>query len=78
MLYNKYILGYDFFKIYLQKIQIDFFLFYYDLCRINKEVYLYLFEHANTKRNIYEHSCSSVEVFLSILAQLAHFAQFFF
>jgi len=37
-----------------------------------------LFEHANTRKHVYEHSCSSVRVFLSILAHLAHLAQFFF
>ena len=48
------------------------------LCRINKGVYLYLFEHANTIKHVYEHSCLSVRVFFSILAQLAHLAQSFF
>ena len=44
----------------------------------NKGVYLYLFEHANTRKHVYEHSCSSMRVSLSILAHLAHLAQFFF
>ena len=37
-----------------------------------------LFEHPNTRKHAYEHSCSSVRVILSILAHLAHLAQFFF
>ena len=48
------------------------------LNRINKRVYLCLLEHANTRKHVYEHSCSTVRVFLSILAHLAHFAQSFF
>ena len=48
------------------------------VCRINKGVYLCLFGHANTRKHVYEHSCSSVRVFLSILAHLAHLAQSFF
>ena len=55
-----------------------FFLFSMISSRINKEVYWCLFEHANTRKHVYEHSCSSVRVFLSILAHLAHSAQFFF
>jgi len=46
------------------------------LCRINKEVSLCLFEHANTRKHIQEQSCSSVRVFT--LTQLAHLAQSFF
>ena len=45
------------------------------LCRIKKGVYLCLLEHANTKKHVYEHSCSSVRAFLSNLAHLAHLAQ---
>ena len=45
------------------------------LSKINRGVYLSLFEHANTRKYVYEHSCSYVRVFLSILANLA---QFFF
>ena len=41
------------------------------LSRINKGVYLCLSEHANTSKCIYEHNCSSMRVFLSILAYLA-------
>ena len=37
-----------------------------------------MFEHAYTRKHAYEHSCSSVMVFLSILAHLAHLAQSFF
>ena len=48
------------------------------LCRINKKVYLYLFEHANTRKHVYEHSCSSVKVFFCILAHLAHLAHLAF
>ena len=44
------------------------------LFRINKGVYLCLFEHANTRKHVYEHSCSSVRVFWRILAHLAHLA----
>ena len=47
------------------------------LCRINKGVYLCLLEHANTKKHVYEHSCSSVRAFLSILAHSAHLTCFF-
>ena len=78
MLYDKYFSRYDFLKIYLWKIQMKFFWFFTILCRINKRVYLCLFEHANTRKHVYEHSCSTVRVFLSILAHLAHFAQSFF
>ena len=35
-------------------------------------------EHANTKKNVYEHGCSSVRLFLSILAHLAHLAESIF
>ena len=76
ILYNKYFLRYEFSKIYLPKIQIDF--FFMILSRINRGVYLSLFEHANTRKHVYEHNCSSVRVFFSILAHLAHLAQFFF
>ena len=47
----------------------------FPLSRINKRVYLCLFEHANTRKHVHEHSGSSVRVFLSILA---HLAQSFF
>ena len=55
-----------------------FFRFFMILNRINKGVYLSFFEHANTWKHVYEHSCSSMRVFCSILAHLAHLAQFFF
>ena len=55
-----------------------FFQFYFILFRINKGVYLSLFEHANTRKHVYEHSCSSVRVILSISAHSAHLAQSFF
>ena len=45
---------------------------------INKEVYLCLFGYANTRKHVYEYSCSSVKVFFSILAQLAHLAHLAF
>ena len=47
------------------------------LCRINKEVSMCFFEYANTRKHVYEHRCSSVGAFLSILAHLAHLAQSF-
>ena len=79
MLYDKYFSSYEFLKIFLRKILVDFFFrFFMTLCRINKGVYLCLFGHANTRKHVYEHSCSSVRVFLSILAHLAHLAQSFF
>ena len=53
----------------------EFFRFFMILSRIKKGVYLYLFEHANTTKHVYEHCCSSVR---SILAHLAHLAQFLF
>ena len=37
-----------------------------------------MFEHANTRKHVSEQSCSSVRVFLSILAHLAHLASLFF
>ena len=48
------------------------------LSRINIRVYLCLFEHANIRKHVYEHSCSPVRVFWRILAHLAHLAQYFF
>ena len=36
-----------------------------------------MFERANTRKHVREYSCSSVRVFLSILAHLAHLAQSF-
>ena len=36
---------------------------------MNKE--MIRFKHANTRKHVSEHSCSSVRVFLSILAHLA-------
>ena len=33
-----------------------------------------MFEHANTRKHVYEHSCSSGRVLSSILAHLAHSA----
>jgi len=74
MLYDQYFLRYDFLKIYLQKIRIEFFSIFFLLCRIIKGVNLCLLEHANTKKNVHEHGCS----FLSILAHLAHLAQSIF
>ena len=41
-------------------------------------MFWYLSEHANTRKHVSEHSCSSVRVFFSILAHLAHLAYFFF
>ena len=41
-------------------------------------MFRYLFEHENIKKHVSEHSCSSVRVFFSILAHLAHLAQFYF
>ena len=41
-------------------------------------MFWYLSEHANTRKHVSEHSCSSVRVFFSILAHLAHLAQSFF
>ena len=55
-----------------------FFLFFMILSRINKRVYLSLFEHINTRKHVYRHNCSSVRVFWSILAHLAHLTQSFF
>ena len=50
-LWDKYFSRYDFFKIYLWKIKIDFFFWFFKiLCRINKGVYICLLEHANTKK----------------------------
>ena len=48
--------------------------FFMILSRINIVVNSCLFEHANTR----EHCCSSLRVFLSILAHLANFAVLFF
>ena len=39
---------------------------------------LCLFEFADTRKHVYEHSCSSVRAFWRILAHLAHLAQFLF
>ena len=33
-----------------------------------------MFEHANIRKHVYKHICSSVRVFLSILTHLAHLA----
>ena len=41
------------------------------------KVFWYLSEHANTRKHVNEYSCSSVRVFLSILAHLAYLAQYF-
>ena len=71
MLYNKYFSFFWFFKDIFW-----FFSIYYDFSRIIEGVYPYLFEYANTRKLVFEHSCSSVRVFSSILAQLAHLAQF--
>ena len=65
-LWDKYFSRYEFLKIYLRKIQIEFFSIYFDFSRITEEVYLYLFEHANTRKHVYEQICSSVRVYLSI------------
>ena len=35
-------------------------------------MFWFMFEHANTRKHVSEQSCSSVRVFLSILAHLAH------
>ena len=45
---------------------------------INKKIFLYMFEQADTKKHVSEHNCSSVKVFLSIFAHLAHLAQSYF
>ena len=37
-----------------------------------------MLKQADTKKHVSEHKCFSVWVFLSILAHLAHLAQFFF
>ena len=72
MLYDKYFLRYD-----SVKLRIDFFSrFFMILSRIKKRVYSCLFEHANTRKHAYEHSCSSVRAFWRILAHSAHLAQF--
>ena len=67
-----------FLKIFYKKFKFYFFRFIMILSRINKVVYLCLFEYANTRKHVYEHSCSSVRVFWRILAHLAHLAQFLF
>ena len=77
-LQDKYFFCYDFLRFFCEKFELNFFRFFMILCRINKGVYLCLFGHANTRKHVYEHSCLSVRVFLSILAHLAHLAQFFF
>ena len=63
MLYDKYCLHYDFLKIYLQKIQIEF--FFYSL----------RFQVGSLKECIY--ACLSMQIhknmFISIAAHLAHF-----
>ena len=43
------------------------------LRRINKGVYWCLFEHAVTRKHVFEHICSSMRVFLSILAYVHSF-----
>ena len=43
-----------------------------------KGVYLCLFEHADTRKHVYEHSCVSVRVLWRILAHVAHLAQIIF
>ena len=77
MLYDKYFSRYDFLNIY-ENYELNFFRFFMILSRIKKGVYLCLFEHANTRKHVYEHSCSSVRVFWWILAHLAHLAQFLY
>ena len=62
-LWDKYFSCYEFLKIYLRKMQIEFFPFFMILCRINKGAYLWLFEHANIRKHVYEQTCSSVRVF---------------
>ena len=64
----------DFLRFFFTK-KLIFFLFVMILSRYDKRVFLFLFEHANTRKHVYEHSCSCVRVILSILA---HLAQFFF
>ena len=61
---------------FYKKFKYDFFFFMISF-RINKGVYLCLFELATTRRYDYEHNCSSLMAFLSILSHLAHLAQFF-
>ena len=48
------------------------------LRRINKGVYWCLFEHADTSKHVFEQHCSSMRVFLSILAHLAQYFIFCF
>ena len=50
-------------NLFLRKIQIEIFSIFYDLCRINKEVYWCLFEPANIRKHVPECSCSSFRVF---------------
>ena len=63
---------------FYEKSKLNFFRLIMILSRISKRVYLCLFEYANTRKHVYEHSCSSMRVCWSILAHLAHLAQFFF
>ena len=61
-----------FFKDLFTKNSNWFFFKFLWFCRINKQVYLGLVEHANTRNQVYKHSCSCVRVILIILAHLAH------
>jgi len=45
---------------------------------INKGVYICLFEHANTRKHVYEHSCSSVRVFFEYSSSFSSFSSVFF
>ena len=74
MLYGKYFLRQNFLGFIYEKLKLNFFRFFLILSRINEGVYLSLLEHANTRKHVYEHSCSCVGAFLSILAHLAHLA----
>ena len=65
-------------RFFCEKFKLNFFHIFMILCRINKGVYSFLFGHTDTRKHVYEHCCSSVMVFLSILAHLAYLAQYFF
>ena len=61
MIYDNCFSRYDFLKINLRKIEIEFFWFFIISSRNNKKVYLCLIEHANTKKK---------RMFMSIAAHL--------
>ena len=78
---HRYFLSYDFLNIlsYIyEKFKLIIFRFFMIFSRIKIGAYLGLLEHAITRKHVYEHSCSFVRVFLSILAHLADIAQSFF